>query len=109
MRVRDLAMHLSHNVGDAAGASALIEGLIHYGRNVFALPSILDTLRDDLRLIKYVHRVDESSAKTLARKRSLRLAIVALATCCAIALYLSLDRARLWIGTLAPPPAQIDS
>ena len=107
MLVRDLAIHLSHNVGDAAAASALIEGLIHYGRNVFALPSILDTLRDDLRLIKYEHRVDESSATTLAR--SLRLAIVALATCCAIALYLGFDRARLWIGTLARPHGEIGS
>ena len=109
MLVRDLAIHLSHNVGDAAAASALIEGLIHYGRNVFALPSILDTLRDDLRLIKYEHRVGESSPTTLARNRSLRLAIVALATCCAIALYLGFDRARLWIGTLARPHGEIGS
>jgi hypothetical protein len=49
MLVRDLAIHLSHNVGDAAAASALIEGLIQYGRNVFVVPAILDTLRDDLR------------------------------------------------------------
>ena len=106
MLVRDLAIHLSHNVGDAAAASALIEGLIRYGR---ALPSILDTLRDDLRLIKYEHRVGESSPTTLARKRSLRLAIVALATCCAIALYLGFDRAGLWIGTLARPHGEIGS
>src|SRR5450755_2612182 len=52
MLVRDLAIHLSHNVGDAAAASALIEGLIHCGRNMFAPPAILDTLRDDLRLRK---------------------------------------------------------
>ncbi|HWO28285.1 MAG TPA: hypothetical protein VNO32_05765, partial [Candidatus Acidoferrum sp.] len=109
MLVRDLAIHLSHNVGDAAAASALIEGLIHYGRNVFALPAILDTLRDDLRLTKEEHRIGESNPARLARKRSLRLAIVALATCCAIALYLGFDRARLWIGTLARPHGEIDS
>jgi hypothetical protein len=109
MLVRDLAIHLSHNVGDAAAASALIEGLIHHGRNVFALPAILDTLRDDLRLTKDEHRIGESNPTRLARKRSLRLAIVALATCCAIALYLDFDRARLWIGTLARPHSEIGS
>jgi hypothetical protein len=41
MLIRDLAIHLSHNVGDAAAASAVIEGLIHYGRNVFVPPAIL--------------------------------------------------------------------
>jgi hypothetical protein len=109
MLVRDLAIHLSHNVGDAAAASALIEGLIHYGRNVFALPAILDTLRDDLHLTKDEHRNGESNPARLARKRSLRLAIVALATCCAIAAYLGFDRARLWIGTLARPYGETGS
>jgi len=109
MLARDLAIHLSHNVGDAAAASALIEGLIHYGRNVFALPAILDTLRDDLRLTKDEHRIGESNPTGLARKWSLRLAIVALATCCAIALYLGFDTARLWIGTFARPHGEIGS
>jgi hypothetical protein len=109
MLVRDLAIHLSDNVGDAAAASALLNGLIHYGDKIPAPPSILDTFRDDLRLIKSEHHIDESSPTEPGRKRSLRLAFFALAAFCAIALYLGFDKARWWLNTFAGPRAEIGS
>jgi hypothetical protein len=113
MLVRDLAIHLSQNVGDAAAASALIGGLITCGEKAFARPAILETLRDDLRLIKSEQHseqlIDKSNPTQPARKRPLRLAILTMVTCCAIALYLGFDRARSWIGTLARPQGTMSS
>jgi hypothetical protein len=109
MLVRDLAIHLGDNGGDAAAASALLSGLIHCGEKVSAPSSILDTLRDDLRLIKSGHHGDESSPTKPGRKWPVRLAFFALAGFCAIALYLGFDKARWWLNAFVAPSAEIGS
>jgi hypothetical protein len=109
MLVRDLAIHLSDNVGDAEAAAALLSGLIHYGEKVSLPPSILDTLRDDLRLIKSEHDIGESRPPKPGRKMPVRLAYFALAAFCAIALYLGFDKAHWWPNIFAGPGAEIGS
>jgi hypothetical protein len=109
MLVRDLAIHLSDNIGDAAAAAALLSGLIHYGEKVSLPPSILDTLRDDLRLIKSEHHIGESRPTKPGRKRPVRLAFFGLAAFCAIELNLGFDKAHWWLNTFLGPRAEIGS
>jgi hypothetical protein len=102
MLVRDLAIHLSHNLEDAEAASALIAGLIQHGEKVSTMPSILGTLREDLRLINPKNHLDASHPTGAPRKRKVWPAGLALAVLCAIALYLGFDGGHLpWLKNLA--------
>jgi hypothetical protein len=69
MLIRDLANHLNHNVEDPKAASALINGLIHHGEKVSAVPTLLGRLREDLRLINAARAPAKSRPTTTLRKR----------------------------------------
>jgi hypothetical protein len=107
MLVRNLAIDLSKTANFGAGAIALIAGLIQHGEGVRLTPSVLDKLREDLRLIKSELPIDagnRTKPKVLAS-----VVIIALAAC-AIGLFFSLDKAHLpGLNLFANSPAGIDS
>jgi hypothetical protein len=102
MLIRDLAIHLNHNVRDPEAASALVRGLIQYGDKVSTMPALLGTLREDLRLINADHHADASRPTKAGGKRKIWPAAVALTAFCAITLYLGFDgRHWQWLKTFA--------
>lgn len=105
MLIRDLANHLNDNLEDPKAGSALVIGLIHHGEKVSAEPSLLATLREDLRLIKAKDQPEESLPTKARRKRKVWPVGLALVAVGAIALYLGFDRGRWpWWKNFAKTP-----
>jgi hypothetical protein len=114
MLIRDLAIHLNDNVEDAKAAAALMAGLVRRGEKVVAMPSLLGTLREDLRRIKpkrpgashptKTHAIDGTGqAKDLKARPKRTGWPVALAALCAIGLYLSFDEGLWpWLKNVMP-------
>ena len=111
MLIRDLAIHLNQNVeGAKAAASALISGLIHHGEKVAVVPSVLHTLRDDLRLIQTERRSDQRRPTKPNHEKTVWLAGTTLAAFFVIAFYLGFTRTPwLSLKTFARAPAEISS
>ena len=110
MLIRDLAIHLNQNVeGAKAAASALISGLIHHGEKVAVVPSVLHTLRDDLRLIQTERRSDERRPTKPNHEKAVWLAGTTLAAFFVIAFYLGFTRTPFSLKTFARAPAEIGS
>jgi hypothetical protein len=106
MLIRDLALHLRRNVGDNAAASALLVGLIHYGEDFSATPSILEALRAELLPVRPKSSGESNLAK-ISRKTLIVLASVALVVMLgASVLYLDRDWTRVvWLNTSSRSPA----
>jgi hypothetical protein len=99
--IRDLALHLHHNVEDRAAGSALVSGLLQHGQSVSAAPSLLSRLREDLRVIQPEHCAETSRPPKSVRNGKLWWAGFALAAIGAVALYVAREGTdRLWSKSL---------